>query len=867
MPDLDKDNTPKMTPKKKEVEIDGVTVEVDDIRSVQLNEKISETVYQILHPETDAYQVITDPNRRFVSEEEKAKWNEAYDLGASALHYKGKWEGMKAYHIYDIVYLEGGSKDTNNTYPGAGDGDYGRRFFLNINPAPEAQPGQVGVANAGPTYDKFLSNNWVNINFESYLAEFANNVRITSNPKDTSYTFAISEYGSGDYRVLASADSFVINPVKKTININNGKIILDGSTGTVTAKTFVGDLDGNAKTADLATTAKNYYISDNNTPNIHETIEGINKRIDGITDGTGGAVLSNKLVIQKNGTSLNGEGFDGRAPQTVNITIAPSDVQDLLDDKDKIKEKWLPDTLLGAMTYVGTFNASTGAMVTDLREVGSDNKPRAFQKGDYAIAVIEGNLDPSGKGHVAESPETSYYLVGDWAVYNGDVDGDKVVDSDEWTKVDNTDAVRTVNDQIGNVKTYKGNWTANTQYYAGDMVQYGDPAALYLCVNNSKKATFDINDFKIFGRIYKAADGIELTELDNTFRHSFKDAKDVTKGSASAPLKLKQGDVISVSLVEMNDKYGHISKNNISYYEMPDDTWRPVWVNGSIFKSNSTESGVLDISEDLVSANDPRIDVETSGTDRIIIKHTNAGNGKGSHTSEVLTTPAANPVKIGLGAQFSAPNFSWNVSGHVDTYSPTIFELPTDLIKHQHFNVALDQGRSIIRSFTHDEFTKLAEADRHRRFYDAGTNNTFLYSTSYNQGMAFSGKLVATEFQQISRSAGSLFRVLDESLTILGGNKLFTPGTNPIPIVGQYNANLNSIELGNSGIHDSENSVVYSAVAVNKKGIATAGGQILEFGSYNAETGVSSEPSDALVIGGLFFRDLGPKIDTNGAAV
>ena len=99
------------------------------------------------------------------------------------------------------------------------------------------------------------------------------------------------------------------------------------------------------------------------------------------------------------------------------------------------------------------------------------------------------------------------------------------------------------------------------------------------------------------------------------------------------------------------------------------------------------------------------------------------------------------------------------------------------------------------------------------------------------------------------------------------GNKLFTPGTNPIPIVGQYNANLNSIELGNSGIHDSENSEVYSAVAVNKKGIATAGGQILEFGSYNAETGVSSEPSDALVIGGLFFRDLGPKIDTNGAAV
>jgi hypothetical protein len=69
MPDVDNVLGSSMRPLTK-VNEQGETVE--DIRSVQLNEKISDTIYQILHPETDAYQVITDPNRRFVSEEEKA---------------------------------------------------------------------------------------------------------------------------------------------------------------------------------------------------------------------------------------------------------------------------------------------------------------------------------------------------------------------------------------------------------------------------------------------------------------------------------------------------------------------------------------------------------------------------------------------------------------------------------------------------------------------------------------------------------------------------------------------------------------------------------------------------------------------------
>ena len=53
------------------------------------------------------------------------------------------------------------------------------------------------------------------------------------------------------------------------------------------------------------------------------------------------------------------------------------------------------------------------------------------------------------------------------------------------------------------------------------------------------------------------------------------------------------------------------------------------------------------------------------------------------------------------------------------------------------------------------------------------------------------------------------------------------------------------VEIADSGI----TAGVYSVVKVNEKGIATAGGQILEFGKN-----VGEGPSNTLAVGGLFFR-------------
>ena len=918
------------------------------IRSVQLNEKINDTTYQILHPETDAYQVITDPNRRFVTDEEKKHWNKGFALGATAWHYQGEYDEEKAYAMGDVVYVDGDYDNGPDTPAGEADANYyaskdnGRRFFVCVNPELDTSkkdadgnynlPQVVGM----PDYNKAESVTykgkitWANINYESYLAEHAKNVEVTPvtvDSDDYDKTFQVvasSGSGAGASEALRRLNTLTITPEEDKVSVGSGgdilldagntyvqvgqtgsenTITLDGATGTVTAKKFIGDLEGNVTSADYAKVASQYRDYDRDeegnikkdsegndvvtsTPYIDKAIDNLNERINKITNGgEGGAVLANKLFIQKNGDTINEDGFNGSEEQTINITIATEDVTDLLDTNKKIKDEWLPDAILGAMKFIGTFNPETGDMIVDLREniEGTETK-RGFAKGDYAIAIGQGNLDPSKNAHVLENAEKTFFVTGDWAVYSGDVDADSTIDPEEWTKIDNTDAVRTVNNQIGNVQTYKGEWTPSTPYFCGDIVIYGEPAALYLCTYDhdgtlvfpdgpTEENPTNPHYFQIFGRVYQADDGIKLDHTTNTFLHKHNTAKtenatnnDSGTGLELTTIKLAPKETIVVSKVELEPDYngknfGHVAVNKLYKYEMPDDTWRPVSVNGTEYQGKETTTGNLNLTHAAKNGqDDARVTVAfDEANKKVIFNHENSLAGKGSHTSEILTTKDKAPLKVGLGSQFTAPNFGWGDTGHIDSYSKVVFELPEDLVQHKHFKVALVDGRSLIRSYTVAEYNAIAkDADKSRLFVD-GTATAFTLPAS-TERMTFNGQFGATGlFQTGRKSATEMFRAVDESATLYGGDNKFLDKE----IVGTFDATDNRFEMGDSGINEG----VYSALAINTKGLAVAGGQILEFGIYDETTETSSEPSESLVIGGLFFRNVGPKIDDNGADV
>jgi len=77
--------------------------------------------------------------------------------------------------------------------------------------------------------------------------------------------------------------------------------------------------------------------------------------------------------------------------------------------------------IIGALVYQGSWNASTNTP-TLTSSVGN--------KGDYYIVSVAGTTNLNG---------ITDWQVGDWAVFNGSV----------WQKIDNTDAVQSVNGQTG----------------------------------------------------------------------------------------------------------------------------------------------------------------------------------------------------------------------------------------------------------------------------------------------------------------------------------------------------------------------------------------------------------------------------------
>ena len=143
--------------------------------------------------------------------------------------------------------------------------------------------------------------------------------------------------------------------------------------------------------------------------------------------GTGAATLTG--YVKGNGTSN----------MTASSTIPNTDVTGLgtastkdagvangvatLDGSGTVPISQLPSAVLGALSYQGTWNASTNTP-TLTSSVGT--------KGYYYVVNVAGSTNLNG---------ITDWQVGDWAVYNGTA----------WQKIDNTDAVTSVNGYTGTV--------------------------------------------------------------------------------------------------------------------------------------------------------------------------------------------------------------------------------------------------------------------------------------------------------------------------------------------------------------------------------------------------------------------------------
>ena len=140
------------------------------------------------------------------------------------------------------------------------------------------------------------------------------------------------------------------------------------------------------------------------------------------TDVTGLGTMStqNSNNISVTGGSMNGVTIsDYVATATKGVANGVAS----LDGSGTVPVSQLPAAVLGALSYQGTWNASTNTP-TLTSSVGT--------KGYYYVVSVAGSTNLNG---------ITDWVVGDWAVYNGTA----------WQKVDNTDAVTSVNGYTGTV--------------------------------------------------------------------------------------------------------------------------------------------------------------------------------------------------------------------------------------------------------------------------------------------------------------------------------------------------------------------------------------------------------------------------------
>jgi hypothetical protein len=140
------------------------------------------------------------------------------------------------------------------------------------------------------------------------------------------------------------------------------------------------------------------------------------------TDVTGLGTMStqNSNNISVTGGSMNGVTIsDYVATATKGVANGVAS----LDGSGTVPVSQLPAAVLGALSYQGTWNASTNTP-TLTSSVGT--------KGYYYVVSVAGSTNLNG---------ITDWQVGDWAVYNGTA----------WQKIDNTDAVTSVNGYTGTV--------------------------------------------------------------------------------------------------------------------------------------------------------------------------------------------------------------------------------------------------------------------------------------------------------------------------------------------------------------------------------------------------------------------------------
>jgi hypothetical protein len=180
-----------------------------------------------------------------------------------------------------------------------------------------------------------------------------------------------------------------------------------------------------------------------------------------------------------------------------------------LDSGGKVPTSQLPASLVGALTYAGTYNASTNTPTLG-------NSGSGGAQGDYYVVSVAGSTSLDG---------ITDWEVGDWVVHNGSI----------WEKVDNTANVSSVNgaqgavvlnsgdiSESGNLYYTEGRVSANSDVAANTAARHTQGTdttlgAMTADIDLNNHALNNVTDLTMSGQL---SNGTDSTDIDNLLKGS-----------------------------------------------------------------------------------------------------------------------------------------------------------------------------------------------------------------------------------------------------------------------------------------------------------------------------------------------------------
>lgn len=269
---------------------------------------------------------------------------------------------------------------------------------------------------------------------------------------------------------------------------------------------------------------------------------------------------------------VQGTGWIDLHPRTLvrNVMGGTNNNIPLVGDGGKINTTFLPDYLLGQLIYGGVINGSNESMLSSVSATLSTNGKSKLDVSSNAIS-----LTTADSGYNALACEGMYFIFSGYSSSNGytvlgleDVrSGDWIIATGSgasgWKKIDNTDAVTSVNGNVGAVAINSSNLPGLSDALATKL----NTSAI---ADWAKAATKPSYNFSEIGNKPTTLSGYGITDAaTSTHTHT----TSIAASSGNSQLDLTYGG-----------KFAITAGGTSFIFKMPSakaDTWRPINVNGT----------------------------------------------------------------------------------------------------------------------------------------------------------------------------------------------------------------------------------------------------------------------------------------------